>query len=103
MFASLLRPKGKSARRHDNPYPSPTTAADSTPSPIVARRIRVHEPQARPLRRAKTDIEDEELYHNNHGDSDEQEEAEDVTPLLPIFSAPHLGMHIVRSFVRDLY
>lgn len=103
MLSSLLRPK-KSRQRvaehspFSSPYPEPSLS-----SPTVARRDR----QVRHATAdwTETEADDDELTEDERDeqdggeDEDEEEEDEDDddedgdedTPLLPIFSAAHLG------------
>jgi hypothetical protein len=98
MLASLLRPK-KHRRRVEEHSPFSSHYADQS-SPILARHQRLE------ARHATADFteteledentEDEEDEEDEHGEEEEIEEededGDEDTPLLPIFSAAHLGM-----------
>jgi hypothetical protein len=85
MFTSLLRPKLQRGQTEQSPF--------STPSPW----FRAHDP--RRVRADESSDDAPELQGINEGDMDqdwEDEEEEDdqpfeSTPLLPMFSASHLG------------
>ncbi|KAI9797136.1 MAG: hypothetical protein M1833_005651 [Piccolia ochrophora] len=91
MLASLLRPK-KGRRPDRSPFSSPF-AGDAS-SPLFARRHSVEErrrPAARYNDGDSTDDEPDPEVHDVTFEEDEPEEdGDETTPLLPIFSAAHL-------------
>ena len=102
MISSLLRPKRSRVHRDRSPFSSPFTAAQI--SPEGARRSFPNE-----RRRAAADYnsenededdaieeEDEEGGDGNEGEDDEDGLGE-ATPLLPIFSAAHLGSMVPQN------
>ncbi|WEW56945.1 hypothetical protein PRK78_002404 [Emydomyces testavorans] len=120
MFASLLRPKGSAGHLHGNLFSSPTTATASTPIPIAPRRVRVYEPQTLPPPGVHDDDDGDDDDDDDDDDNDEEEvdaysddsgvdsglndehQVHDTTPLLPIFSAPHLDSLPVYHLTHDL-
>ena len=109
MFPSLSRkPKG-SKGREPSPFSSPYSNIQA--SPIAARRTSIEE-RRRPA--AKFDrllspgptsrIEEEEQDEEQGEDVNEEDDAGELSPLLPIFSAAHLGSFhrvlIVRNFAQ---
>ena len=109
MISSLLRPKrGRTAREGDrSPFSSPYSGLRS--SPVATRR-----PPAEERRRAGADFDNDDATNRqddideedeDHVDQeDEADEDEDghgeTTPLLPIFSAVHLGVLLGASRTR---
>lgn len=94
MLASLLRPKKRRVYGDRSPFSSPCTARETTP--ILSRR---HQSDAPETEGDETHDEDGTGY--GHEDEDE-DGLEDSTPLLPIFSAPHLGKDAYQGIERDL-
>lgn len=103
MLSSSRRTIGRS-RRDRSPFSSPRTGLLA--SPLGARRNSLEERrrpaggfnhEASPAPR--TAIEEEVLEENDEDDDEDEEEDEDgdaeTTPLLPIFSAAHLGISLV--------
>jgi hypothetical protein len=103
MLSSLLRPKKNRQRVEQH---SPFSSLYDQSSPILARQQRL-EPRHATADFTETDVEDSntEDEEQDHGEQEEGEEEEDEhiddgaddedgeveTPLLPIFSAAHLG------------
>ena len=101
MLSSILRPKKGRAGRERSPFSSPYAGLQS--SPIAARRSGADE-----RRRAAAELNDDEASGERQGVGDEEEDDDDddltpdygadedghdeATPLLPIFSAAHLGI-----------
>jgi hypothetical protein len=98
MLSSLLRPKRNRQRvQEHSPFSSPYVDQSS---PIVARRERIA------ARHASADFtategeedeitEDEDIEEGGEDEEaveDDNEDGEEDTPLLPIFSAAHLGL-----------
>ena len=106
MLASSKRGRGR-PRGDRSPFSSPYTALLS--SPAAARRGSLEE-RRRPAANFNTDVspapdvktdeheDEEELEEEDEGDEDEDGEG-DTTPLLPIFSAAHLGIRFVHITV----
>ena len=104
MLSSSKRGKGR-PRGERSPFSSPYTALLS--SPIAARRGSLEE-RRRPAGNFNADDspaigmkideheDEEELEDEDVGDEDEDGEG-DTTPLLPIFSAAHLGIYFVHT------
>jgi hypothetical protein len=93
MLASLLRPRQPRLRVDRSPFSSPPTAQKQ--SSFIGRRKYSHYPDNN---FQDDDQEEESTSHGEYedGDEDEDEDGEqnehnESTPLLPIFSAPHLG------------
>jgi len=101
MLSSLLRPK-KGRRRVEQHSPFSSHYADQS-SPIVARHQRRHATaDFTETELEDENTEDEEEVDDEDGDQDEQEEQIDAgddedgdedAPLLPLFSAAHLGLY----------
>lgn len=101
MLASLLRPKERRGHLDPEPFSSPFTPSDSSPwfqaaaqrGPRRARGADNSDDDDAP------DLQeiDEEVDEDWIGEEDEEEEDEPVesTPLLPIFSASHLGTSLL--------
>ena len=97
MLSSILRPKEGRVNRDRSPLSSPYAGLQS--SPIATRRAVTAE-----RRRAAADFDDDGLSGQGDGVDDEEEDLDgeddeadedghdETTPLLPIFSAAHLGM-----------
>jgi len=100
MFSSWRRSKGRS-RRNRSPYSSPRTGLPASP---VATRRGLLEERRRPSRNFNyaaspapvLTIEEEGPEEDDEVEDEEEEMDEDggaeTTPLLPIFSAAHLGI-----------
>jgi hypothetical protein len=121
MLSSLLRPrKARQRVEEHSPFSSPYPGPDQS-SPIVARRERQirHATADWTETEADDDVteDDEDEDHRNHGEEEPEEEDEDAqendaedggedgedTPLLPIFSAAHLGQYrSLEAAVRTL-
>lgn len=102
MLASLLRPKGRREQIDPTPFSSPFTPSDSSPwYRAAAQRA---SGRAREIDHGSEDdapdiLEeiDEDVDEDWIGEEDEDGEGPiESTPLLPIFSASHLGMHPSR-------
>jgi hypothetical protein len=107
MLSSLLRPK-KGRKRVEQHSPFSSQYADQS-SPILARNRR------REARHVTADFTETELDDENTEDEEDVDEDEDEeelegddedgdgdTPLLPIFSAAHLGqfsLHVSRKLL----
>lgn len=104
MLSSFKRGRGR-PRGERSPFSSPYTALLS--SPVAARRGSLEErrrPAAdfnadvSPARDTKVDEHEDEEELEEEDEEDEDEDGEgDTTPLLPIFSAAHLGIHVVHT------
>ena len=104
MLSSFKRGRGR-PRGDRSPFSSPYTALLS--SPVAARRGSLEE-RRRPAANFNADEspapnikideheDEEELEEEDEGDEDEDGEG-DMTPLLPIFSAAHLGIHFFHT------
>jgi hypothetical protein len=109
MLSSLLRPK-RSRRVEHSPFSS---RFDEQSSPIVERRKRLNARYAS-ADFTETDQDDEETEEDEDeeeeeegdedgdeldedDDDDDDEDGDEDTPLLPIFSAAHLGMYLYRA------
>lgn len=98
MFASLLRPKKRRVYAERSPFSSPCGTREE--SPFFRNQGRGND--------SRTKYEEQDL-DDNHGDEheetgDDDEDGEDdnphdSTPLLPIFSASHLGIAFIHSFI----
>ena len=91
MLSSLLRPKR--TRRGLSPFLSPYAAEESSPLLNRGTSLTTAESQASEL----TDDDGENDLPNNYVANGEDDEDNGVAPLLPIFSAAHLGMRRIRS------
>lgn len=99
MLSSLLRPK-KGLRRVEQHSPF-SSRYDEQSSPIVERRKRLDARHATAdftetdpddeNTEEEEDEEDEEQEGEEDGDGEDDEDGHEDTPLLPIFSAAHLG------------
>lgn len=96
MLASLLRPKPRRAPIDETPFSSPFTPSDHNNSPwfqAAANRGHRRDYDTRQLH----DVDEESLDEDEDGEwvreenDEEDEPAMESTPLLPIFSASHLG------------
>lgn len=110
MLSSLLRPKKGRRRVEHSPFSS---QFNDRSSPIVARNQRLG------ARRAtadftETEVDDDITETEDDGDGDDNDEGEDEeeddqaeededgeedSPLLPIFSAAHLGMALYHFYM----
>jgi len=113
MLSSLLRPKQGRRRVEHSPFSS---QYNDRSSPIVARNQRLgarhnsadftetdvddditeSEDDGDPEAEGEEDEEDEE-----DGNGEEDEDGEGETPLLPIFSAAHLGSALSRGYTFE--
>jgi hypothetical protein len=91
MLASLLRSRKPRIRADRSPFSSPYTTQENT---TFFRRDKY-------THRLDSDIEDSEEiddgFDNIEEEDDEDYEQEDLTPLLPIFSAAHLGSYPIET------
>ena len=107
MLSSLLRSKSGRRRVPEQHSPFSSPYADRS-SPVVARE------QRRAARHASADFtsteeedtgEDGGEGHGDDGDhdemveedEDEDEDGDEESPLLPLFSAAHLGMYMLKT------
>lgn len=114
MLSSLLRPKKRRRDVARSPFSSPSGRGDTSPEGV--RRSLLHE-----RRHPAADYDDENYdgfdgdeHHDDDGeeedeeneDDDEEDDDEDGaaedTPLLPIFSAVHLGLFTPVSEAQSL-
>jgi hypothetical protein len=114
MWASLLRPKKRRLGADRSPFSSPLTGVDS--SPVVAKDSRMQR-----RRRASAEFPDEaddggddapEIEVDSPSEEDQEEDPEEdenedglgeQTPLLPIFSAAHLGTdNSIRLLIKSV-
>lgn len=105
MLSSLSRFGGKSHQHGDrSPFSSPYSGVNSTP--IAARRTSLEgrrRPAAdfdrdlSPAPASRIDEEDEEVEEEEE-EEDHEDGAEETSPLLPIFSAAHLGKFLVFHY-----
>lgn len=87
MLSSLLRPRNKRRRSDRSPYSTPFNS-----SPLAVRAGNVDENEN------EEDENDEENDDYDEERSYNEDDEDDVdTPLLPIFSAAHLGMNILAA------
>ena len=99
MLASLLRPKGRRGRIDQTPFSSPFTPSDTSPwFRAAARRGLRRGPNANHSSEDDApELEeiDEGMDEDWVGEEDEEDEDDgpvESTPLLPMFSASHLGI-----------
>lgn len=104
MLASLLRPKARRAQVDQTAFSSPFTPSDSSPwfraaaqrGPRRARGVEhSDDDMPGPLEEIDEDV-DEDWIEEEEEDDDGPVES---TPLLPIFSASHLGSFSLRAAV----
>ncbi|PGH16476.1 hypothetical protein AJ80_05160 [Polytolypa hystricis UAMH7299] len=104
MPSPLLRPDPRLSG-NSNLFSSPFTAQEGSPAPLNPLRVRARAPDTEYEQRDPLDplTEDEEPPEDGIADEDEVEE---ISPLLPIFSAPHLDSlptyhltHTIRMLV----
>lgn len=109
MLASLLRPKARRQQIDQTPFSfsSPLAPSDSSPWHRAARRRGAQRARrtgdSEDERAPELEEIDEDMDQDWVGEEDEEEDHEDdgpleSTPLLPIFSASHLG----RCPTRDM-
>jgi hypothetical protein len=97
MLSSLLRPK-KGRRRVEQHSPF-SSRYDDQPSPIAERRKRLDARHAT-ADFTESDIDDEHTEEEDdeedaeQGEDEDDEDGHEDTPLLPIFSAAHLGRYL---------
>lgn len=94
MLASLLRPKKRREYAQNSLFPSPDPA-DQSRWPLLSRdggygRLREH--------RTDDDDAENESIEDEDADGEDEDAPIESSPLLPIFSAPHLGMGFHRSY-----
>lgn len=96
MLASLLRPKKRRVYAERSPFSSPYTAREA---PVCRDQHLPHRPAIRfnglsDDEHDDGDVDDDHGYAagENYEDVEDEDEAHESTPLLPIFSASHLGM-----------
>ena len=99
MLASLLRPKKRRVYAERSPFSSPYTAREA---PVCRDQ---HPPHHTAIRfnglsddeHDDGDVDDDNDYGagENYEDAEDEDEANESTPLLPIFSASHLGMEVL--------
>lgn len=110
MLASLLRPKARRAQVDQTPFSSPFTPSDSSPwfraaaqrGPRRARAIEhSDDDMPGPLEEIDEDV-DEDWIGEEEEEEDDNDGPVESTPLLPIFSASHLGSFLLRvaSFLK---
>ncbi|KAI9756902.1 MAG: Dicer-like protein 1 [Chaenotheca gracillima] len=116
MLSSLLRPRRSGGRRADrSPFSSPFSAHEQ--APLIGRRIRgedsrrpaaQHEQGNDPESDEPLEDEDEEAIEDEEEDEEGEDEDNEVTPLLPLFSAAHLDAlpvynltHVIRLLVTS--
>lgn len=98
MLAPLLRPKKRHVYPERSPFSSPYTPRETTPlNRDYPQQSRYGGFQGRDNEFGHDDIIAEEEYENGEeegqeGEVDDEDEAHESSPLLPIFSASHLGM-----------
>lgn len=107
MYPPPLSPKRKLSNTALPIFASPFNAPlASSPRPLSPRRLRPHDPERGleqlnilcgdgddEIEEAEEEEEEEDHVHDNGYDEDEDELPE-ATPLLPIFSASHLGRNV---------
>lgn len=103
MLASLLRPKKRRVYAERSPFSSPYTAREA---PVCRDQHLPHRPAIRfnglsDDEHDDGDVDDDHGYAagENYEDVEDEDEAHESTPLLPIFSASHLGMELFSSFI----
>lgn len=105
MLASLLRPKARRAQVDQTPFSSPFTPSDSSPwfraaaqrGPRRARGVEQSDDEMPgPLEEIDEDVEEDWIGQEEEEDDDGPIES---TPLLPMFSASHLGSFSLRVAV----
>lgn len=96
MLASLLRPKGRRGQIDQTPFSSPFTPSDGSPWFRAAaqrgpRRVPAADRSSDDDAPELQDI-DEDMDEDWTGEEEDEEDGPvESTPLLPIFSASHLG------------
>lgn len=95
MLASLLRPKKRPSPER-SPFSSPYTPRETTPlNQDYPQQSRYGGFHSRDNGFGDDDIIEEEEYEDGDDDREgevDEDEAHESSPLLPIFSASHLGM-----------
>ena len=95
MLASLLRPKKRPSPERP-PFSSPYAPRETTPlNQDYPQQSRYGGFNGRGNRFRDNDIIEEEFENGDNdqeGEVDDEDEAHESSPLLPIFSASHLGM-----------
>lgn len=105
MLASLLRPKPRRQQADEPQFPGPFTPSDHNNSPWFraaanrgGRRVRGFSNSAGYGAPELQDVDEEDIDEDEDGvwvhedDEEDDERHLESTPLLPIFSASHLGM-----------
>lgn len=91
MLASLLRPKKRRVYAERSPFSSPYNTPRQSPWPFHQQNPEPEERYNGDERRTYEESEDAEA--RDEGEETEEEDGPlESTPLLPIFSASHLGM-----------
>ena len=95
MLASLLRPKKRRVYAERSPFSSPYTARE-TPVCRDQHRTAIRFNGLSDYEHDDEDVDDDHGYasRRNYEDAEDEDEAHESTPLLPIFSASHLGMEV---------
>ena len=95
MLASLLRPKKRRVYAERSPFSSPYTARE-TPVCRDQHRTAIRFNGLSDDEHDDGDVDDDNDYGagENYEDAEDEDEAHESTPLLPIFSASHLGMEV---------
>ena len=96
MLASLLRPKKRRVYAERSPFSSPYTARE-TPVCRDQHRTAIRFNGHSDDEHDDEDVDDDHGYaaRGNYEDAEDEDEAHESTPLLPIFSASHLGMEVL--------
>ncbi|KAL3455079.1 hypothetical protein BJX64DRAFT_273038 [Aspergillus heterothallicus] len=107
MLTSLLRPKKRREYAQSSLFPAPYAAGDSR-WPLLNKNARVGQKTGYNGLTGHTDGEDteEESVEDEDADAEDEDVPIESTPLLPIFSAPHLDIlpvydvtHAIRSLI----
>lgn len=97
MLASLLRPKKRRVYAERSPFSSPYTTREPVWS-LLRRNADARYETIPDRDRAGPDLEqtdyDEDIEDEEDADGEDEEDGPEATPLLPIFSASHLGMEL---------
>lgn len=101
MLASLFRPKKSQVYAERSPFSSPDTARDAPPffrdqGQASATRndgIRDHNEDDEYDTAGESDGDAE--YEDTNGEIEDEDDPQETSPLLPIFSASHLGMALL--------
>ena len=107
MLSALLQPKRKHLPVARPKFSLGPSTLASSPAPLSPQKLRTHKPdrnyeainQTRGYEGDQDYGGEDEQYHDNSDEDDEDDEdgGDGLTPLLPIFSASHLGMNSVMS------